>query len=130
MKKIIIAIIALCYLVTTSGFTINKHYCMGQLASAQLVANTNSKCSKCGMHTTKSKGCCNDETTLYKLTEKHSSTEHNFEYSNTLVAFTPQLYNIISFTNIAKYTKKNYYNNTSPPYVIKDRCIFFSNFRI
>lgn len=68
MKKVLVAILAIVYLVVSGGIAINIHYCMGKVASVDLV-NSNDKCGKCGMKTTG--GCCKDEFKIVKLSDTH-----------------------------------------------------------
>lgn len=56
---------AVLYTLITSGFTVNLHYCMGELASVDLHDSHDESCGKCGMPV---KGdCCNDESRLLKV---------------------------------------------------------------
>ena len=56
---------AVLYTLITSGFTVNLHYCMGELAAVDLHDSHDESCSKCGMPV---KGdCCNDEAKLLKV---------------------------------------------------------------
>jgi hypothetical protein len=48
VKKFLVAILSIIYLTTTTGFTLNMHYCMGKLVDLEQRANTG-KCSNCGM---------------------------------------------------------------------------------
>jgi hypothetical protein len=68
MKKITVAILAVIYLAVSSGVAINVHYCMGKVASIDLM-HSNEKCGKCGMKT--SGGCCKDEFKIVKLNDSH-----------------------------------------------------------
>ena len=45
---------------------VSMHYCMNQFDSVQVGAASD-KCSKCGMHTADSGGCCRDEVKVVKL---------------------------------------------------------------
>lgn len=66
MKKFIVAILAILYLSTSMGATIQLHYCMGRLVDWGMARNDNSKCSNCGMEKKGHKGCCKDEYKLIK----------------------------------------------------------------
>lgn len=65
MKKMLAICFAVLYTLITSGFTVNMHYCMGELASIDLHDSHNDSCGKCGMPV---KGdCCQDEAKLLKV---------------------------------------------------------------
>lgn len=69
MKKFLTICIALLYTLITSGFSVNVHYCMGELASVELHGSQDERCGKCGM---KSKGdCCKDEAHFVKYDDSH-----------------------------------------------------------
>lgn len=69
MKKMLTICIAVLYTLITSGFTVNLHYCMGELASVNLHESHEDGCPKCGMDV---KGdCCHDEAKLLKVSENH-----------------------------------------------------------
>lgn len=63
MKRFFTVIVAICYLITSSGFILDLHYCMGELVSMSIWQSKNQKCEKCGMP--EKKGCC--ENKQYKL---------------------------------------------------------------
>jgi hypothetical protein len=74
MKKIIVAISALCYFIVTCGVVVNFHYCMNRLASTAFYAGETKKCGKCGMEIHESKGCCRDEVRIVKLHDDQNKT--------------------------------------------------------
>lgn len=67
VKKITILILALLYITTSSGITVFKHYCMGQLISSSISHSNDVYCANCGMKEVESKGCCNDEQQFTKI---------------------------------------------------------------
>lgn len=66
MKKLTAFILLLIYFTVSTGFVVSMHYCMNQFDSVQVGAASD-KCSKCGMHTADSGGCCRDEVKVVKL---------------------------------------------------------------
>ena len=66
MKRLAAFILLLIYFTVSTGFMVSMHYCMNQFDSVQVGA-TSDKCSKCGMHTAESGGCCRDEVKVVKL---------------------------------------------------------------
>jgi len=71
VKKFAATILAILYLVTSTGATIHMHYCMGQLKSSGLwhTAKMKDACPTCGM--TKKKGCCEDKHTVLKVGKQY-----------------------------------------------------------
>ncbi len=73
MKKFLTICIALLYTLITSGFSVNVHYCMGELASVDLHDSHDDGCNKCGMPT---KGdCCKDEAHFVKYDDSHQAAK-------------------------------------------------------
>lgn len=69
LKKLLVTIFSIIYLITTTGFTVNMHYCMGKLikwAPWNVNADT---CSNCGMEKSvaKDNGCCKEKHQHIKL---------------------------------------------------------------
>lgn len=61
------------YTLITSGFSVNLHYCMGELASVELHDTHEEGCSKCGMPV---KGdCCKDEARFVKMDNTHQAAQ-------------------------------------------------------
>ena len=86
MKKIVIAILAIIYLFTSMGASIELHYCMGKFADQSLWQSGSSKCRICGMqkkNKSVNKGCCRDEYKLVKV-EQHQRVSQNLEVDKTL----------------------------------------------
>lgn len=79
MKKILVAILSVFYLLSTSGFTVYEHYCMGELANASLSDNTSDdgSCSKCGMEKKEGTGndCCQDEHKFVKTDDQNTGVK-------------------------------------------------------
>jgi hypothetical protein len=124
------AILALCYLVFTSGFTLNVHYCMGKVDSIQIGANHTDICGKCGMHTEDSKGCCKDETNIYKIEDNHNASQFQYDFAKSFTALPTTFFDFqLTSTKISKEVIPQF-TDTSPPPLLRDRCILFSIFRI
>ena len=67
MKRLITSILLVTYFFVSSGFAVNLHYCMNKFHSWELGTADEDNCNKCGMDTSKSKGCCRDEVKVLKL---------------------------------------------------------------
>jgi hypothetical protein len=55
VKKLVIAIIALLYLVSASGVIVDIHYCIGDLAAVTYGKTTDDNCGSCGKEKSQSK---------------------------------------------------------------------------
>lgn len=78
------------YTLITSGFSVNLHYCMGELASVDLHDSHEEGCGKCGMPV---KGdCCKDEAKFLKLDNTHQAAKAfaGFTTSVTALPVPPQ----------------------------------------
>src|SRR5689334_23577069 len=84
MKRLLAFILLITYFTASTGFVVVRHYCMDRFTSAQIGADTNEKCAKCGMH--KSDGCCRDEVKVVKLQTSHLAGSINTEISPAPVA--------------------------------------------
>jgi len=87
MKKAVIAILALLYIVTASGIVVNLHYCMGKLASVEYGIDTHETCGKCGMKD--APGCCETESKVVKVQDEHQWAKAGMEIAQ-LSAVLPQ----------------------------------------
>ncbi len=73
MNKIVAFILASVYLVFTSGFAVDTHYCMGKISSITIDKQVNNNCgSTCGEAS--SKGCCKDDVKVIKINDAHNVT--------------------------------------------------------
>jgi hypothetical protein len=110
MKKFLVTILAITYLTVSSGVVFSIHYCMGKVASVDLM-HSSEKCDKCGMK--KSGGCCKDEFKMVKLTDSHKLIVNGIN-TNAPVAIidnAKSLFDADLFLTGAHPT----YNNHSPP---------------
>ena len=111
MKRILATILAFVYLATSTGATINIHYCMGELVSHSLVKEDT--CGKCGMEKTE-EGCCEDVAKVIQTPQddhSYQSANHTFTpfiailQTNYIVVPSP-----VTFTALLQAAK-----NHSPP---------------
>lgn len=84
MRKFLFSILAILYLVASTGATMHMHYCMGRLADTGFFEQEGGHCSLCGMEKTgdEDNGCCNDkeETVKISIDQKFSTaTIFHFE---------------------------------------------------
>jgi hypothetical protein len=69
MKKVILSLLTVVYMVSASGLPMQIHYCMGEKVGFEFYHGVNEKCAKCGMQ--EKKGCCSDEQRFFKLSLDH-----------------------------------------------------------
>ncbi|HUS02120.1 MAG TPA: hypothetical protein VMY77_10360 [Chitinophagaceae bacterium] len=110
MKKITVAILAIIYLTVSSGVAMTIHYCMGKVASVDLM-HPAGKCGKCGMKTTG--GCCKDEFKIVKLNDSHKliSNDINIYAPVAIIDNSKSIFDINVFSSRIKSDHKNH----SPP---------------
>ena len=135
MIRFLTAIIAILFLVSTTGTTVHLHYCMGKLVGASHHAPTpKHKCARCGMivDSQKNKGCCKDESKTFKSSEQQKTVDIDlFTCIKTLVA-EPSFY----FSNVQNIvyvqSNKQLFLAHAPPERLKHcpHIIFFRNIRI
>jgi hypothetical protein len=80
MKKFLVSILAIFYLGTSVGATVNLHYCMGKLVNWDLSIKETHTCGKCGMEKVKAKknGCCEDKYHVLQV-EKDQKGENRYQ---------------------------------------------------
>jgi hypothetical protein len=80
MKKLLVSILAIFYLGTSIGATVNLHYCMGELVNWDLSIQETHTCGNCGMEKVKSKksGCCEDKHQRLQV-EKDQKAENRYQ---------------------------------------------------
>ena len=110
MKKITVAILAVIYLTVSSGVAMTVHYCMGKIASVDLM-HAGDKCGKCGMKTTG--GCCKDEFKIVKLNDSHKliSNDINIFSPVAIIDNSKSIFDADLFSSRIKSDLKNH----SPP---------------
>lgn len=110
MKKFTVAILAIIYLTVSSGVAMTIHYCMGKVASVDLM-HPGDKCGKCGMKTTG--GCCKDEFKLVKLNDSHKLISNDIKIYSPVAVIDNS--NSIFDTHIFSSEISSDYYNHSPP---------------
>ena len=116
MKKIVVAILAVLYLSTSMGATVQLHYCMGKLVSWSLGFVNSNKCSKCGMeksHAEQKDGCCKDEYKQIKNDKDQKLTESAF-YFNVVSLTSATSHFEIPFIYTSSITETSPVSNSPP----------------
>jgi hypothetical protein len=115
MKKAFIIILTVLYFAVSSGMIVNLHYCMNRFASADFsLVSGKTQCDKCGMHKTKSQGCCHDEVKLVKMQDDQNMASFiSFDLSGfQALAVMPSQFIVTSFYN---GDETNHHKEHSPP---------------
>ena len=128
MKKIILSITLLSYLIVTCGVMVNFHYCMDRLASTELFGAAVKVCGKCGMNIHKSNGCCRDEVKIIKMETDQKAASHIVFELPALddLVYLPSPFITTSFINVKE---SRHYQNHSPPLLTEQdtylqNCVF------
>jgi hypothetical protein len=70
MKRALAYFLLLIYFTASTGFVINRHYCMDKLDAVQFGSSQSDTCGKCGMHQGEN-NCCFDDVQVLKLNTSH-----------------------------------------------------------
>jgi hypothetical protein len=128
VKRVIATILSVLYLVTSSGATIDFHYCIGKFIGLDISLPTNSKCSNCGMAKQNQKGCCNDKQQTLQVKKDHVLAQQvNTVSNNRLQYFTTQYSSLVNLYAtehiISSYSANNPPGlNTISPFIFN--CVF------
>jgi hypothetical protein len=112
MKKIFLCILTMMYMMVSSGFAMEIHYCMGKKAGVGLYGTANDKCGRCGMKANTT-GCCHDEHHFYKLSDSHKNVFNNISFAGTEKAVIHE-YLVIDW-DLPSDAALRVVNNHSPP---------------
>lgn len=116
MKKFITAIFAILYISTSTGATLNIHYCMGQLADWDLGHNKSKTCGKCGMEKSNEKdnGCCKDEHKFIKNHTDQKTAETGLQIMQLFAIALPVSFVEIPSDNFSSVTERNPLSHAPP----------------
>jgi len=116
MKKLVVAILSFLYISTSSGATLQMHYCMDKLVDWSIGHNDEKNtCNNCGMEKDGKgkKGCCKDEQKQLKI-EKDQKTVAAFELTLSLATAIPVSYPVYNFVGIPSVTEQFPLSNAPP----------------
>ena len=124
MKRVAATIFLLVYFVTSSGATIQLHYCMDKLVGWSLTVKGKSNCSKCGMEKRDHKGCCHDENKTIRLDKDHKASVASYEFLKLQTQVFRSAFSTADYQNIpcpaVSFPKSN-----APP-VVKNIPVYLS----
>ena len=116
MKKFVTAILAVLYISTSTGATVQLHYCMGKLADWRFGHNKSNTCSKCGMEKNDAKktSCCKDEHKFIKNDTDQKVVESSFQLMKIAGAALFPDYSELPLLHISSVTEENPVSNAPP----------------
>ena len=113
MKKAVVTILAVLYVITSTGAIIHIHFCMGKLISWKVNPNERTDiCSRCGMKC--KKGCCEEKYQVIKIGNDQKIVN---EISISLETPAIILHNFSPdfFYNYSLHSTKDTCSNHAPP---------------
>lgn len=116
MKKLVVAILSFLYISTSSGATLQMHYCMDKLVDWSIGHNDEKNtCNNCGMEKDGEgkNGCCKDEQKQLKI-EKDQKTAAAFELTLSLATAIPVSHPVYNFVGTTSVTEEFPLNNAPP----------------
>jgi len=116
MKKLLVSILAIFYLGTSVGATVNLHYCMGQLVNWDLSVKETHTCGKCGMEKVKAKknGCCEDKHQVLQV-EKDQKAESRYQAAAPAGIAVITTFSSFSIMPVASSITEEYPVSNAPP---------------
>ena len=117
MKKLFVAILAVYYLGTSAGATLQLHYCMDKLVDWRLWTSgkKDNKCSSCGMAKNEptNNGCCKDEHKQIKLENDHRAAD-GYQQVQLLSVIIPLRLIQLPLIDLPAFTEENPANSAPP----------------
>ncbi len=133
MRAILSIFCSLLILITSTGFTVSSHYCGGKRVKSDVsFVESDVSCgmqeeeTSCGDTQSLKSNCCQNEYQHFQLEEDYSSFETVKKVQNLKYLKKPVL-NVWLPSHLEKI---EYYNDYSPPPLIKDISVLFRIFRI
>ena len=117
MRRFLVTILSILYMASAMGATVEIHYCMGKNMGANFVHKEDDKCRKCGMHKSKTNGCCKDEHKTFK-TADHHQVKASFDLAHiesisppALVyqSFNPTFYKSLGYLSVRPHAPPDLY---------------------
>ena len=129
MKKFVVAILLLLYLIPTFGINVTVHYCGGEISTISFGTVTKDKCA-CGSKKMK-KNCCEDKNFSFEVDDNQAKTQESVLTFTTPLNFNialPQSFEF-SYTFFPVLVSTDYFHHP-PNYVKQPLYILNQVFRI
>ena len=131
MNRLFATILAVFYLVSSTGATINLHYCMGEYVSFSLFGKKAGKCGKCGMQKhSRDNGCCKDVQIVMESNDQHLPRQIPYDFLTSLIVIHYPIYYPCNEAIITQITGPAFYVAHSPPFKDLSAFIRFHSFLI
>jgi len=133
VKKSFAIVLALIYLMVSSGVLVEIHHCMGRIADTGLrimASSADDTCGQCGMNKSNAgKHCCKDEYKQVKISVDQKPSSQIFSPEAPLVAEVPVHWPQVN-VQLADASTILSYQAHAPPIPLPDRQVLFCQFRI
>lgn len=140
--RIISLIMAFMVFCSSSGFSLDLHYCQGQLKSFSIFGKAKnchemakmSHCKHHGIETTntcsdkKDKDCCNNETHLVKSDLELQVNSYKISLDKNEELFIAAFVSIFLYSSFIPISETDTLHTVSPPLIPRDICVLFQNF--
>jgi hypothetical protein len=113
VKKILLAISTVIYMVLASGIAMEIHYCMGKEAGIDFYGSKTDTCGKCGMKE-KNTGCCHNEHQFYKLEDSHKNVFNTIDFTKHYNIVAPLVHAVYDINPPANELTAIAANNSPP----------------
>ncbi len=114
MKRVLATILAIIYLTTSVGATVQLHYCMSDLVGWELSAKQSSSCSTCGMTKKGHKGCCHNEQKIIKIEKDQKNVEESSVILKAPLALIQTNYSVFPRVDLFNSIEENPVSNAPP----------------
>jgi hypothetical protein len=117
MKKVLLTILTLSYLIVCIGFTIQKPYCSNMNAKVSLSNCISKKCDKCNNENIKNQDnrCCNNESRFVKNENDQITPESVFHPAPVTITAIHTSFFELSFNAPASVLCTSLINHRQPP---------------
>lgn len=134
MKKALLILLSVFYLVMSSGFTTITHFCKGVKQETSLFsgAHTGKICPKCAAkNLPKNKNCCKHKTQLNQITEKaHQKVVKDIAFKTLDLPVPVSIHETILGLLLPKVNKPHYFFSAFIPLKSNPLYIFYCVYRI
>jgi len=125
VKKVTSILLSFILVISTTGFTINKHFCGGHLVATQFFSTEEPESCCDGMDMPA--GCCHNESEYYQLDENFNLAKVSFETASNFV-FTFIKHIVLNDLFASTDTYKVKYLHYKPPLLKPDIPVLIQSF--
>ncbi len=122
MKKFLVIFFSIFYLTSTSGISLNIHYCGGKVKHVSLFNSSEKGC--CGKKKM-SKKCCKDKVSYFKIKDDQQSNQ-SAKITTPISKITPVVLPVLKFDGAVVCTSVPILNYHAPP-VLYDNPLYLKH---